>query len=372
MSSPTSGLPDGARRERAPLRQAGLIPIHLAAAYPPEAVRAMLRAGRWARVRPGAYVETPALESVGGDRSGQAEGNLGAADRADADHRGRDFDTETLRALAQALAFAAQSARRGRTPVFVRGTAALLHGLPTWRPPTAVHVSRGASSGTGRSPGIRVHTAPLTLAETCTVHGRIRASTVTRTALDIARFGSILEGLVVLDGALRSGVTREQLCAALVTKGSGRGVRQARELIDLADPGAESPWESRTRLHVHALGLPRPVAQHPIATASGQYRADLAWPRWKVLLEFDGMVKYTRLAGGDPAGVVVREKLREDALRSEGWTVVRVTAADLTVPAAFHARLLRAFPPQAHALAPRPHLLLPPTQASRRSPGSRP
>ena len=75
----------------------------------------------------------------------------------------------------------------------------------------------------------------------------------------------------------------------------------------------------------------------------GRVRVDFAWPDVGVVGEFDGRIKYGRqLAGSDPHGVVFAEKLREDALRRAGWTVVRWTWADLKSPRRLVQRLLDA------------------------------
>src|SRR5262245_7221977 len=54
-------------------------------------------------------------------------------------------------------------------------------------------------------------------------------------------------------------------------------------------------------------------------------RADFCWPRHRTLGEVDGNVKY---ASGDPK-VLFDEKLREDALRGQGWELVRWTSGDV-------------------------------------------
>ena len=53
-----------------------------------------------------------------------------------------------------------------------------------------------------------------------------------------------------------------------------------------------------------------------------------------MLGEFDGRVKYGRLLrpGQEPGDAVFEEKRREDAIRDEGWGVVRWVWSDLQVP----------------------------------------
>jgi hypothetical protein len=63
-----------------------------------------------------------------------------------------------------------------------------------------------------------------------------------------------------------------------------------------------------------------------------------------VVGEFDGRVKYGRLLrpGQGPGDAVFEEKRREDAIRDEGWGVVRWTWSDLAVPERLDERLRRA------------------------------
>ncbi|MGP7959997.1 hypothetical protein ACTVCO_04170 [Sanguibacter sp. A247] len=204
----------------------------------------------------------------------------------------------------------------------------------------------------------RVHTAPCGEAELVEVGGAW-VSSVVRTVVDVARFGSTRAGVVVLDQALRAGISGAALEEAVRRLCSVPGSRRARVALGLADDGAESPWESWTRVRAMAAGLPRPTTQLEIATDIGVFYADLAWPELRLIVEFDGQLKYRDLAGADPAGVVIAEKEREDAIRAEGWSVVRVTANQLRTPDLFEARLRRALGVKARrALTPRPSLLV--------------
>ena len=74
-------------------------------------------------------------------------------------------------------------------------------------------------------------------------------------------------------------------------------------------------------------------------------RTDFAWPEFRTLGEFDGRVKYQRLRRKDETieEAVIREKLREDALRDLGWQVVRWIWAELFRPQIIRDRLERAF-----------------------------
>lgn len=55
------------------------------------------------------------------------------------------------------------------------------------------------------------------------------------------------------------------------------------------DGGAQSPYETRTRLVLLAAGLPRPDTQL-VVRDRGRFvaRLDMGWAAWKVAVEFDG------------------------------------------------------------------------------------
>ena len=87
---------------------------------------------------------------------------------------------------------------------------------------------------------------------------------------------------------------------------------------------------------MHRWGLAPSALQFEVRRRSGGLvgRTDFAWEDRGVLGEFDGRVKYGRLLrpGQDPGDAVFEEKRREDAIRDEGWGVVRWVWSDLNVP----------------------------------------
>lgn len=67
------------------------------------------------------------------------------------------------------------------------------------------------------------------------------------------------------------------------------------------------------------------------------WHSDFGWLKYRMLGEFDGLVKYTRnryLRGRDVADVVIEEKLREDAIRlASGCGMVRwITETSRSLP----------------------------------------
>ena len=81
----------------------------------------------------------------------------------------------------------------------------------------------------------------------------------------------------------------------------------------------------------------RAVPQVEVRDARGVVVARVDWlvEGTRVVVEFDGKVKF---ADGDPARLWA-EKKREDRLRALGYTVVRITWADLERPGAVAAKI---------------------------------
>lgn len=196
-----------------------------------------------------------------------------------------------------------------------------------------VHITRRPPASTSTSGPLRVHVARLRDDELTTVGG-ITVTDVERTALDLARSLPFEPGVAAVDAVLNEGlITRELLEHRLFDIAGTRGSRHAARVITFADGRSGSVGESRSRVALHELGLAPSSLQHEIRTSDGRLvgRADFAWEAERVVGEFDGRIKYGRLLrpGQDPGDAVFEEKRREDAIRDEGWEVVRWTSADL-------------------------------------------
>ena len=74
-----------------------------------------------------------------------------------------------------------------------------------------------------------------------------------------------------------------------------RGMAQLRSTLDLVDGGAESPWESATRLLFVQAGFPRPETQIPVFDAYGVLVAiiDMGWRQYLVGVDFEGAHHWT-------------------------------------------------------------------------------
>jgi putative AbiEi antitoxin of type IV toxin-antitoxin system len=278
-----------------------LRPELLAAGYSDDELRRMCRSGEIARVRPGAYV------------------------------RGSD-ERLRKREARHALAARAAAAQLPDGAVISHTSAAVLLGLPVWGVPLdRVHATRSRSSGGHRSRTLHLHTAPVDPDEVVDLDG-VPVTTPTRTLVDMGRTLPFEQAVAVTDAALfGKGVARAELERAVERSTRRPGNRDARRVVAFANGGGESVGESRSRVLMDRLGLPRPVLQWEVPARRWVGRADFGWPELRTVGEFDGRIKYGRLLrpGQDPGDAVFAEKLREDAIRDAGFRVVRWVWDDL-------------------------------------------
>lgn len=224
-------------------------------------------------------------------------------------------------------------------------TAALLHGLWTYRPADRVHLAQPTKPRIKRDDENLAHRFRVVRHHVAVperdrvVVGGVPATSLERTAVGCARSLPFKAALMTMDCALRHGADPDAVDAILREAAGGRGIVQARQVRDLADAGAETPGESLTRGVLLEHGFPPPQTQVRIATRRGTKWADLAWPDALVAIEFDGDIKYTTLAGGNAGLVRDRERTRQAAIERAGWTVVRARWEDIEAPSRFPARV---------------------------------
>ncbi len=104
--------------------------------------------------------------------------------------------------------------------------------------------------------------------------GGLRCVTAAHTLVELARDLTLVDLVPIVDCALRSGVTAEQIQAAVTRR--CRGAATLRRALALADNRSESWWESILRLQHVLTGL-GPVECQPDIRADGRFvaRADL-------------------------------------------------------------------------------------------------
>jgi hypothetical protein len=213
-------------------------------------------------------------------------------------------------------------ARLPPTTVVAGPSAAFLHGVDHAATYTdEVHVITPTSVRVGAQLRLRVHHLDLRPDE---IIGRgIRVTSATRTAWDVARWLRPIDAVPVLDTLLARELTTPAALARQVSRLTGRGWRRAERVFGLADGGAQSPTESRLRVHILLSGLPRPVTQCPVrVSAALVLHPDLGWPEWQVAVEYDGSWHAN-------AEQLHRDRQRLNKLVAAGWTVLHVTGRRL-------------------------------------------
>ena len=230
--------------------------------------------------------------------------------------------------------------------VVSHGSAAVRHELPV--PPIALrraHLTRNRTSGGQRRRWVEIHTHRLDDVDVVQLGGQAVTS-LARTVVDLACTLPVRDAVAIGDAALRRGLERSELAAALERVGPRHRIASARRAVDLLDPRSESYGESVSRVLLIENGRGPEDLQLDVLDLVGGFvgRVDFAWPAHGVIGEFDGRVKYGRaLKPGQDAGQILwDEKVREDLLRDLGWQVVRWIWADLDDPRAWFARLDRA------------------------------
>ena len=144
-----------------------------------------------------------------------------------------------------------------------------------------------------------------------------------RTAFDLGRRKGFTSAVIRLDALMQAtGVKVAEVELVAEVHRGARGLVQLLRAVAVANAGAESPYETRTRLALLTGGLPRPQTQIKVRDDYGCVfaRIDMGWEEWKVGVEFDGAQHWT-----DPEQRTWDiDRLAE--LEGRGWRIVRVSA----------------------------------------------
>jgi hypothetical protein len=288
----------------------------LADGYTDRAIRALVRAGTWHRVRHGAYV------------AGALWAELDAADR----HRVR----------ARAVLRTAHE-----STVLSHVSAAIEHGAPVWSIDLdVVHVTRTDGQPRRREAGVVHHTGVLPDGDLVEVNG-VPATTPLRAAAEMTTVASVESALVCVDALLRkAGADSGEVAARHAVVNRWPYSLASQVVFRLADPRHESAGESRTAYFLWKMHLPRPEPQVEVHDEAGVLvaRLDFAWVELGVFLEFDGKEKYLRFRreGETLDEFLMREKAREELIcKLTGWTCIRIGWGELQRPEVL-ARRIRA------------------------------
>lgn len=200
-------------------------------------------------------------------------------------------------------------------------TAAAVHGCPRlgdW--PRRVQVTDPERTRGQATAHAVKHAAGLEPGDVWTVSG-LAVTSPGRTAADLLLTQRHGESVVLLDDLLHRGlIDRSDVEARVRARPRARARVSALRSLAFASPHAESAGESLTRVLLDRIGAPVPALQRSFDIASWyDPRVDFWFPDQGVVLEFDGVAKYTRSryrGSRTAAQVVVDEKIREDAIRN--------------------------------------------------------
>ena len=174
-------------------------------------------------------------------------------------------------------------------------------------------------------PGLVVHSGDLGYRETRVASG-MRITAPARTAFDLGRRLPLTPGVQRIDALMNAtGVKVCDVEQIIADHPGARGLLQLRQTLRFVDGGAESPYESLTRLVLAQRGFPLPDTQIEVLDEYGRIfaRIDMGWREYCVGVDFDGAHHWT-----DP-----RQRSwdieRYAKLPELGWIDVRVNSGML-------------------------------------------
>jgi hypothetical protein len=173
--------------------------------------------------------------------------------------------------------------------------------------------------------GVTVRRRTVSTEDIDTVRG-MRVTSAVRTAFDLCRDLDRDRAVEAVDALYQAtAMTKADLLDYAGSAARLHGYRGVSDVVDLTDEGAESIWETRTRLFIVDSGLPRPETQLVIHDEWGRWigRFDLGYRKWKVIVEYDGDQHFENEQRH-------RDIERWNALSAAGWRLIRVKARQLT------------------------------------------
>jgi hypothetical protein len=229
-------------------------------------------------------------------------------------------ETLELRAEAVAKVVPRGTVVCGRTAAWLWGVDALAMSSTGALPP--IDVMGPPGSARSRRADTSGRTGPLLESDVVELSG-ILLTTPGRTAADLARLLPRPDALASLDVLMGlPEMSRELVADVLGRFARYRGVIQARELVDLADPRAESPQESRARLRCVDAGFPCPEPQIDVFDETGDLlaRLDMGWRELLKAMEFDGD------EGHRTPAQKAHDQARRERVERRGWGLAVVTS----------------------------------------------
>jgi hypothetical protein len=229
--------------------------------------------------------------------------------------------TTEIKLAAASLVIHPLSVACDRTAAWIWGVDVHGYGELDAVPPLETFVPSGARR-TERD-GVRGGERDLQPSDWVVVEG-VRVTTPLRTAMDLGCRLPRRSALAAMDALMRAhGFGHEEMSRLLPRYFRRRGAVQLRELVPLVDPRAESQPESWTRLELIDNGLPAPEVQWWVhVDGVPTYRLDLAYPKARIAIEFNGEEFHTSATDRE------NDRRRREWLEAHGWIVIVVDRSD--------------------------------------------
>jgi len=174
----------------------------------------------------------------------------------------------------------------------------------------------------GHRAGTSIRRAALA-AEEIVLRRGLPITSAIRSVVDLGSRDPFTEGVVGADMFLHARlVTIADLRTHIAEHRRAKGIARLRRVVDLAEPKAESPMETRLRMVLVLAGLPRPEVQVSIHDYQDCFpgRPDLLYPIQLLAIEYDG---------GNHRDRLVDDNRRQNGLVGAGFRLLRFTAADV-------------------------------------------
>ncbi|HLI60582.1 MAG TPA: type IV toxin-antitoxin system AbiEi family antitoxin domain-containing protein [Solirubrobacteraceae bacterium] len=209
----------------------------------------------------------------------------------------------------------------GPAAIISHWSAAWLHALLERRP-SIVEVTVIGDRGRRRA-GIEVHRVTALERADRTRVGRLPATSVARTVIDLSPRLADAELERLLDRALRK-ASRAAVHSALERAAGRPGTARLRALLDPARPSADA-WSAAERRLLELIrdsGLPLPECNVPLGDHG--WVPDLLWRAQRVIVEYDSWAFHS-----GPAAFH-NDRARHNELTALGYQVIHVTWRDLS------------------------------------------
>lgn len=194
--------------------------------------------------------------------------------------------------------------------------------MPEWPYRPGIHVSAHRPAREPRTVGVRGHRLQTRDDASLVVLDGLRIEHPVRAWRQVGGLWSVPDLVAAADFLIGGEVpfaTFGELRAELSAMGDVKGGSLARALRE-ARHGVRSARETRLRLLLQSAGLPHPETGWSLFDDRGSFVAelDLAFPRYRVAVEYDGRVH------AENSVQFARDADRWDAIRAQGWSHTRI------------------------------------------------